>query len=205
MARYWCRLSILLLVVCAPMSCTFVRYPELDEGRATQADLTRLITLAEEACGEGSEVSDWLGTHGDQLMGFQPTTWSEALSSLYARRSASIVRHNPWFSPSGTLFSMWWEAPLGINYLVGGLMVLPFELVVQPVAFGVAAGRHASVNERDLLRAVDDIERARQLGYESARVDFSGFYGWPTWCSLHLDRVGYDAQWQQLHVDDPRR
>ncbi|MGK0352476.1 MAG: hypothetical protein ACJAYX_003161 [Planctomycetota bacterium] len=163
------------------------------------------MTLAEAARDQGTSVSDWLGKHGDQLIGFHPTTWSDALSSLYARRSASLVRHNPWFSASGTLFAFWWEAPLSVNYLVGGLVVLPFEVVVQPVALGVAAVRDASVCEQDLLRAVDDIERARELGYEPARVEFSGFYGWPSWCSLHLDHVGYDAEWQQSRVDDQRR
>jgi hypothetical protein len=59
---------------------------------------------------------------------------------------------------------------------------------------------HVRVSNDELVRAAADLQRARELGITDARVDGTGYWGWPYPHNTHLDVLGYDADWLQRHA-----
>jgi len=127
-------------------------------------------------------------------------TWEQAEAALYAARSCARIRHNPYVSMSLTCFEIGVDG-MRSSILGGGGFVLfaavaaPLDLVLLPGWYIAGHIRETSVRESHLREAVRDLLRARDLGYESARVEQDSLFGAPTWAFLHLDLIGYDHQW----------
>ena len=97
------------------------------------------------------------------------------------------------------MLAVWAERPSAIQFLLVGLIAVPIDLVRSPFWWIRAEVRDSAVPREDLVAAVRDIVRARELGFVEDEIGTGYFSGRP----LHLDRIGYDAAWlESVEFDD---
>lgn len=171
-------------------SCTFLANSGHDAYGRSFADLTRLIERMEEARTGDLTLSDWRERE-DVKLDYYGDSWEIAIGSVYARRSTASVRHNPYWSMTGTMFVLWAEAPWFVMFPIGGLIFAPIELIASPYVLCKHGIQHSCVEDEALASSLADIERARRLGFVDERATRD--VAWPTYGSWHLDMLGFDA------------
>lgn len=189
---------LVLVLLCLASGCSFVRY-RWDEGEQDYRAITELLAELPGSRASGMTAEEWWDQRGRGVIS-PVDTWGRAEAALYAARSCSRIRHNPYVSMSLTVFEVGVDG-MRSSILGGGGLVLfaaiaaPLDLILLPCWYIAGPIRETSVRESHLREAVRDLLRARDLGYESARVEQDTLFGAPTWAFLHLDQIGYDRRW----------
>lgn len=182
-------------------SCAFVRYSDLavDDPAAVHARVTGWLDGAAAAEQAGTAVAEWRASlpRGPQSYLAAADDWQGIRARLLALRSNAMVVHEPWGSVSGTLIAEAGESGFGGGFLLVtmGILLVPFDIIGFPFYATGASIRQGKIDDADLVRAVADLQAARELGFADAVVNDGQSLGWPHWQRRQIDAFGYDAEW----------
>jgi hypothetical protein len=129
----------------------------------------------QDARAEGVTCAYWAATHKGAFLGRDGLTWDGALGEMFARRASSIVHEDPVVSLTGFWIWFWGSTSsdsfsgflMQCLYLgVGTPLCLPFDAAIVPASFTASWIRDMRVSAADHEAALEDLQRARDLGYE---------------------------------------
>jgi len=107
------------------------------------------------------------------------------IGRIYAERSTFEAYHRPYYELTRFTFLIGAELffPEGIGFLLLTPIIAVFETLTLPYSWI----RTAMVSQKDINKALEYLQKAREQGYEGTEININGM----TIPSTHLDILGY--------------
>ncbi|MEM7262925.1 MAG: hypothetical protein AAF488_13110 [Planctomycetota bacterium] len=192
------RIACLLGCLTAISGCRFV---EPGAGSTTvrdvdfeREDLNALLDELERAWKAGDQVGDWVATREQTKTVLDARDWRSAAGHLYALRSSTSARHAPLWLLSRPSYLIAGDSLEQDDY-ASSCLFIPLAILLTPIdavqlLFQVPYKTYVDwkVTDAEVQTALEDLARARALGFDRDHLQVHMKYGNP----LHLDRIGYD-------------
>jgi hypothetical protein len=163
-----CGTAAAVLAVLSAGGCRFLAKGSPER----EAQWTAMIADLQVAKERGDSVELWLRRQKEPFLFQAVQTYDEALGRLYVERSISKVGHAPFESVTvdafRSLFGGWRRSTSLV--VIPALLLGPlFDTVLLPVQLISRPLNHWRVKSEDLRSALEDLARARRLGYLAER------------------------------------
>lgn len=156
-------------------SCSFMRTAPIDPYGPTYDKMSTLIDETTRARASGADYGQWMRDH-DMAGWIRDGSWDATLGEMYVRRASTLVRAAPvasltdvWVTMASSDYRRRSDSST-CGYVSSLVLFVPLTLcvdvVIVPISLVASVVQDQMVDPEVRARAIEDLERARQLGVD---------------------------------------